>query len=111
IYEMVINNDPTYAYLLESNGPVDQKLVMAHVFGHGDFFKNNLWFARTNRKMMDQMANHATRVRRFIERAGIEKVETFLDACLSIEDQIDPFAQGDAASASGVLDESAAQES
>ncbi len=92
IYEMVINNDPTYAYLLESNGPVDQKLVIAHVFGHGDFFKNNLWFARTNRKMMDQMANHSTRIRRFIERVGIERVESFLDACLSIEDQIDPFA-------------------
>ena len=24
---------------------VDQKLVMAHVYGHVDFFKNNFWFA------------------------------------------------------------------
>ena len=31
IYEMVINNDPTYAYLLEGNTMLDQKLVMAHV--------------------------------------------------------------------------------
>src|SRR2546422_4697448 len=28
IYEMVINNDPCYAYLLECNQIVDQKLVM-----------------------------------------------------------------------------------
>ena len=42
---------------------VDQKMVMAHVYGHCDFFKNNFWFAHTNRKMMDEMANHATRMR------------------------------------------------
>src|SRR5262245_63026076 len=58
IYEMVINNDPCYAYLLECNHLVDQKIVMAHVYGHCDFFKNNIWFSRTNRKMMDTMANH-----------------------------------------------------
>ncbi|VAX41187.1 FIG004684: SpoVR-like protein, partial [hydrothermal vent metagenome] len=90
IYEMVINNDPCYAYLQESNSVTDQKLVMAHVYGHSDFFKNNLWFGKTNRKMMDEMANHATRVRRYIERHGHEKVEQFLDACLSIEHLIDP---------------------
>lgn len=89
IYEMVINNDPTYAYLLESNPEVDQKLVMAHVYGHGDFFKNNFAFQHTNRKMMDEMANHATRVRRLIDRHGLEKVEDFIDRCLSLENLID----------------------
>ena len=34
IYEMVINNNPAYAYLLEGNSLVDQKMVMAHVCGH-----------------------------------------------------------------------------
>src|SRR5581483_4118267 len=34
IYEMVINNDPCYAYLMRSNHTVDQKLVMSHVYGH-----------------------------------------------------------------------------
>ena len=42
IYEMVINNDPCYAYLMRCNHVVDQKLVMAHVYGHCDFFKNNV---------------------------------------------------------------------
>ena len=68
IYEMVINNDPCYAYLQEIQQLVDQKLVMAHVYGHCDFFKNNLWFTQTNRKMMDEMANHATRIRKHIEK-------------------------------------------
>lgn len=90
IYEMVINNDPCYAYLQESNSVTDQKLVMAHVYGHADFFKHNFWFSRTDRKMMDQVANHATRVRRHIERHGHETVERFIDACLSIEHLIDP---------------------
>lgn len=89
IYEMVINNDPTYAYLQEANPEVDQKLVMAHVYGHGDFFKNNFAFEHTNRKMMDEMANHATRVRRWIDRLGIEEVEGFIDRCLSLENLID----------------------
>ena len=89
IYEMVVNNDPCYAYLLRGNALVDQKIVMAHVFGHADFFKNNYWFSRTNRKMMDEMANHATRVRRHIARYGREKVERFIDQVLSLDNLID----------------------
>ena len=92
IYEMVINNNPSYAYLLESNMDVDQKLVMAHVYGHVDFFKNNYSFQHTNRKMMDEMANHATRLRRIIDKVGIEPVETFIDRCLSLENLINQHA-------------------
>ncbi|RLS58424.1 MAG: SpoVR family protein [Planctomycetota bacterium] len=90
IYEMVINTDPCYAYLLNCNGMTDQKLVIAHVYGHGDFFKHNAWFQGTNVRMLDQMANHAARINRYIDRYGYEPVEQFIDACLSIEDLIDP---------------------
>lgn len=89
IYEMVINTDPVYAYLMEGNSMMDQKLVMAHVYGHADFFKNNIWFSKTNRKMMDAMANHATRIRRYIDRYGVDAVEGFIDHCLSLENLID----------------------
>lgn len=92
IYELVINNDPCYAYLMEGNEFLDQKLVMAHVFGHCDFFKNNYWFSPTDRKMMDNMANHATRVRRYMDRYGVETVENFFDLCLSLENLIDRHA-------------------
>lgn len=91
IYEMVINTDPCYAYLMEGNAIVDQKLVMAHVYGHCDFFKNNIWFSKTNRKMMDQMANHATRIRRYMDRYGYDTVEKFIDICLSLENLIDRY--------------------
>ncbi|SFI00224.1 SpoVR family protein [Planctomicrobium piriforme] len=91
IYEMVINTDPCYAYLLSANAIGDQKLVIAHVYGHCDFFKNNAWFAHTNRKMLDQMANHSARINRYIDRHGYENVERFIDACLSLENLIDPL--------------------
>jgi stage V sporulation protein R len=101
IYEMVINNNPAVAYLLEGNSIIDQKLVMAHVYGHVDFFKNNFAFRTTDqgkeaengepiRKWIDAMANHGAVVRRWLGRVGIERVETFIDDCLSLENLIDP---------------------
>ena len=89
IYEMVINTDPCYAYLLAANNWVDQKIVMAHVYGHNDFFKNNAWFKNTNRKMMDVMANHGTKIRRYMEKYGQDNVETFIDKVLSLENLLD----------------------
>ena len=91
IYELVINNDPCYAYLQTGNEIVDQKLVMAHVYGHCDFFKNNMWFSKTNRKMLDEMANHATRIREYQDRFGVDRVENFIDVCCSIDNLIDVF--------------------
>ena len=89
IYELVINTDPCYAYLMESNGITDQKLVMAHVYGHCDFFKTNVYFSHTNRRMLDQMANHAARIRRYIDRHGVDAVEGFIDHVLTLENLID----------------------
>jgi stage V sporulation protein R len=89
IYEMVINTNPSYAYLLEGNEMVTQKMVMAHVSGHVDFFKNNMWFAHTNRKMLDEMANHGARIQRLVDRYGYEPIEDFVDTCLSLENLID----------------------
>lgn len=89
IYEMVINTNPCYAYLLRANNLVDQKTVMAHVYGHADFFKNNYWFSGTNRKMMDVMANHGTKIRRYIDLHGLDKVELFIDRVLSLENLLD----------------------
>ncbi len=89
IYELVVNTNPCYAYLLECNPLVDQKLVMAHVYGHCDFFKNNLYFAHTNRKMMDELANHGMRIRRYMSKHGFEAVESLLDDCQCVDNLID----------------------
>jgi stage V sporulation protein R len=92
IYEMVINNNPCYAYLLNSNQMVDQKLVIAHVYAHCDFFKNNAYFANTNRKMIDEMANHGNRIQNYAARYGFDAVEEFVDVCSSLDNLIDPNA-------------------
>ncbi len=89
IYEMVINNNPCYAYLLNSNQLVDQKLVIAHVFAHCDSFKNNAYFRGTNRRMMDELANHGNRIHDYMARYGQNEVEDFIDVCSSIENLID----------------------
>jgi stage V sporulation protein R len=90
IYEVVINSNPSYAFLLETNSLLQNKLVIAHVLGHVDFFKNNVYFSRTNRRMMDDAASHAVRISEYEFKHGRKTVENFLDAVLSIEEHIDP---------------------
>src|SRR5215216_5377356 len=53
IYELVINANPSHAFLLENNSVLQNKVVAAHVLGHSDFFKNNAYFAHTNRGMLE----------------------------------------------------------
>lgn len=90
IYEVVINANPSYAFLLETNSPIQNKMVIAHVLGHVDFFKNNVYFSRTNRRMVDEAAIHARRMAEYEFKYGRKVVEELLDAVLSIEEHIDP---------------------
>lgn len=90
IYELVINSDPCYAFLLESNSLLQNKLIVAHVLAHSDFFKNNAYFSLTNRNMVESMAVTARRIRAYEEQYGRKTVESFLDAVLSINEHIDP---------------------
>ena len=92
IYELVVNTEPVVAYLLRQNAPVEQKLVMAHVCGHADFFRANAWFAHTDRDMMDRMADHAARVRAIAAEQGAGAVEDFLDRVHSLDNLVDPSA-------------------
>ncbi len=91
IYELVINSDPCYAFLLESNSLLENTLVAAHVVAHADFFKHNWRFQGTNRQMVHTMSAFAERVRLYEARLGREPVERFLDAGLAVAEQIDPF--------------------
>jgi len=90
IYEVVINTNPSYGFLLETNSPVQNKLVMAHVLGHVDFFKHNAYFSRTNRRMVETVSTHSGRMSEYEFRYGRKTVERLLDAVLSIEEHIDP---------------------
>lgn len=90
IYELVINSDPCYAFLLDGNSLIQNKLIVAHVLAHSDFFKNNVRFRATNRNMVESMSAAAERIRNYELEFGTETVEQFLDAALSIQEHIDP---------------------
>src|SRR5436853_6279937 len=90
IYEVVINTNPSYGCLLETNSPIRNKMVMAHVLGHVDFFKNNVYFSKTNRRMVESVSTHAGRMTAYEFTYGRKTVEKFLDAVLAIEEHIDP---------------------
>jgi stage V sporulation protein R len=90
IYEVVINTNPSYGFLLETNSPIQNKLVMAHVLGHVDFFKNNIYFSKTNRRMVESVSTHAGRMTGYEFKYGRKSVEKILDAVLAIEEHIDP---------------------
>lgn len=89
IYEMVINTNPCYQWLLSSNSMLDNLTVIAHATGHNDFFKNNIHFSATDTNMLNNMANHGTRIRKYMARWGKERVIEFLDYLLRIDTLID----------------------
>jgi stage V sporulation protein R len=90
IYEIVLNSDPCLAFLLDTNPEVANLLVAAHVFGHVDFFKNNVSFADSNRQMINDAVSHALRIDAYIERHGLETVEHLMDIGFALDRHIDP---------------------
>ncbi len=90
IYELVINSDPCYAFLLDGNTLIQNKLVIAHVFAHCDFFKNNAAFRVTSRQMVETMSVAAERFMEYEFNYGKDEVERFIDAVLAIQEHVDP---------------------
>ncbi|MGC8835024.1 MAG: SpoVR family protein, partial [Armatimonadota bacterium] len=89
IYELVVNTNPCYAFLLEGNSLVQNKLVIAHVMAHSDFFKNNVWFANTRRDMIEAASAHAERIDKYCFEHGPLEVEQFLDSVLAVQEHVD----------------------
>lgn len=90
IYELVINADPCYAFLLDGNSLIQNKLIVAHVLAHCDFFKNNARFMNTNRNMVESMSATAERISSYELEYGTQAVESFIDAVLAIQEHVDP---------------------
>jgi stage V sporulation protein R len=90
IYELVINSNPCYAFLLKGNSLIQNKLIVAHVLAHCDFFKNNVRFSKTSRDMVESMSASAERIREYELKYGKEEVETFLDHVLAIQEHVNP---------------------
>jgi len=89
-YEMVINSNPCLAYLMKDNTLLLQILTIAHVYGHNDFFKNNMTFAHSEANYIVEMfKSHANRIRSYIEdpSIGLFAVENVLDAAHALQHQ------------------------
>lgn len=93
-YEIVNNDNPSNAFLQESNSIADQKAVITHVLAHADFFKNNEWFdpiESTEAGPTAMLASNGRRIRRFLDDPDIEReaVEQWIDHILCLADTID----------------------
>ncbi|MCZ6732723.1 MAG: SpoVR family protein [Gammaproteobacteria bacterium] len=89
-YEMVINANPSLAYLMHGNSLCLQILTIAHVYGHNDFFKNNFTFRDTRPELaISNFKVRADRVRAYSEdpSIGVDKVEEILDAAHALSYQ------------------------
>tara|TARA_R110001599_G_scaffold233572_1_gene432781 strand:+ start:8709 stop:10013 length:1305 start_codon:yes stop_codon:yes gene_type:complete len=82
-YELIINSNPSLAYLMEENPMYLQVLIMAHCIGHSDFFKNNRTFQHTHpENIILRMRNAKRYVDKLIEdpSIGVAAVEKILDS-------------------------------
>jgi stage V sporulation protein R len=99
-FEIVNNDNPSHAFLQESNSLADQKAVITHVEAHADFFANNEWFGlfgdgegdeRSDLDAAAMLERHAETIKGYVEDPDIDRedVERFIDAVLCLEDTID----------------------
>lgn len=90
VYEMAINQDPCKALLLDTNSLLSQILVMAHVYAHNSFFKNNFMFRHTDPQNFNldfrELAKHVRNLMK--ERpSDFQKIEDTITAAHSLRNQ------------------------
>jgi len=89
VYEIIINNNPAHAFMLDTNTEIQDTFIVPHCLGHSDMFKHNCVFENSDRNMVWHAAEHAGRVEKYIERYGLEKVERLMDIGFALDDHID----------------------
>lgn len=95
-YELIINSNPSIAYLMKENPAYLQILIMAHCVGHSDFFKNNRMFANTRpESVVGRMRAAKKRIQGYIEdpTIGVEEVERVMDAAHALQWQTYRYGQ------------------
>ncbi len=86
IYELVINNQPAYAFLDRETSPAQALLIMAHVAAHVDFFWHNRLFFATAHDMVAKSAWHQRQIEDWRRSYGKESVESLIDAAMILMD-------------------------
>jgi len=93
ILELVLNTLPSHAFLRSTNTYLQNVLVIAHVFGHADFFANNHWYIKSNKNMLNVAEQHARLIRACEREHGRERIEKLLDAVLTVTSSVNAFAR------------------
>lgn len=92
IYELILNNDPSYAFLDKSNTDTTNLLIAAHCYAHSDFFRNNsLFVAAKETNMITVAKRHAEMIDQFRQDYGDDEVDEWLDVALALERHIDIY--------------------
>ena len=89
-YELIINSDPSIAYLMLENPAYLQILIMAHCVGHSDFFKNNATFKHTRpNTVVSKFKNYKKRIQKYQEDPSISsaRLEEVIDSCHALQFQ------------------------
>lgn len=91
IYELVVNSDPSIAYLLDKNADAYNVLVMAHVLAHTDFFGQSRWLTQARRDQAGLwFTQHAEWLENLHHRHGFERAEHLIDAARTLYQLVDP---------------------
>ncbi|WP_135820802.1 SpoVR family protein [Halostella litorea] len=92
-FEIVNNDNPSHAFLQESNSLADQKAVITHVEAHADFFANNEWFGMfaDDLDAAAMLERHGRKIGEYMSDPEVDRseVERWIDNLLSLEDNID----------------------
>ena len=91
ILELVLNTVPSYAFLLDTNTKLENWMVIAHVYGHVDFFRNNRWYKKSDRDMLNKCEQHARFIRRLTPVVGKERLDDVIASVLTITSSVNPF--------------------
>lgn len=79
-YEVVVNTDPSRAYLMKDNTFGLQVLIIAHVVAHVAFFTMNKYHAENDNNISSRLINASDRIDEYINKYGIDIVEATIDA-------------------------------
>ena len=97
LYEQVWNFETPKAFLVETNPLALNALILAHVYGHVDFFLANRYcqHGRSFADIADEARNAALRFQEYTDRYGVDEVEAVIDAGMAIQwhQDLDPFAE------------------
>ncbi|MDA8345781.1 MAG: SpoVR family protein [Thermaerobacter sp.] len=94
-YEVIVNTEPPQAYVLLGNEPIEDVTVRAHVAGHADFFRHNLWMQGLSQGAARRLPLHRRRLHEYRMRYGARLLEETLDRALLLEQYCAPYGPED----------------